>query len=235
MRRAAERRVRNTHNRSLNRARFCRSALADALPIGQSGPVHDGTEERPEGRCARRPRDAGTGLIFVTGIAGSGKSTVREELSRRGALAYDTDEDQIVQWTNRVTGKITPLLADLHRTPEFLDQNVWKIDPVRVRQLAEQGEQRAVFLCGSIGNEEDAWPFFARVFLLSIDEATMRRRLVTRTAHDFGTRPHELELLLAWGSVIDEHYRRRGAIIIDATQPPALAVDEILRVLRATS
>jgi hypothetical protein len=28
-----------------------------------------------------------------------------------------------------------------------------------------------------------------------------------------------LELLLAWRSVIDEHYRRRGAIIIDATKP----------------
>ena len=160
---------------------------------------------------------------------------MREELSRRGALAYDTDEDEIAQWTNKVTGKITPLLADLHRTPEFLDQNVWKSDPDRVRQLAKQGEERAVFLCGAIGNEEEVWPFFDRVFLLSIDEATMRHRLVTRTAHDFGTRPHELALLLAWGSVIDEHYRRRGAIIIDATKPPALAVDEILRARRAAS
>ena len=175
------------------------------------------------------------GLMFVTGNSGAGKSTVREGLSRRGVLAYDTDEDEIAQWTNKATGQITPLLADMHRTPEFLDQNVWKADPRRVRELAEQAQEQAVFLCGSIGNEDDAWPFFEKVFLLSIDEATMRHRLATRTAHDFGTRPHELELLLAWNSAIEEHYRRRGAITIDATKPPESVIVEILRASGAAS
>jgi hypothetical protein len=66
------------------------------------------------------------------------------------------------------------------------------------------------------------------VFLLSIDEDTLRHRLLTRTAHDFGTKPHELELLLAWNEAIDQHYRSRGAIVIDATKPPPFVVDEIL-------
>jgi gluconate kinase len=171
--------------------------------------------------------------MFVTGVGGSGKSTVREELSGRGVVAYDTDEDEIAQWTNKATGEITPLLADAHRTPEFLAQNEWKVDLDRVSQLAKEGEERAVFLCGSIGNEHEVWPWFEKVFLLSIDEATMRHRLLTRTAHDFGTRPHELEMLLAWNTVIDEHYRRHGAIMIDATKPPRLVVDEILRAVTA--
>lgn len=172
-------------------------------------------------------------LIFVTGTSGAGKSTVREELRRRGARAYDTDEDEIAQWTNKVTGELTPLIADAHRTPEFLVQNDWKADPERVRQLAEEGEGNTVFLCGVIGNEDDVWPFFEKVFLLSIDEATMRHRLLTRTAHDFGTKPHELELLLAWNESIDEHYLCRGAIVIDATRPPSFVVDEILQTSRA--
>ena len=175
------------------------------------------------------------GLIFVTGIAGAGKSTVRAELSGRRLLAYDTDEDEIAQWTNRATGEITPLLAELHRTQEFLDENEWRADPDRVRQLAEPGDERTVFLCGSLGNEDEVWSSFDRVFLLSIDEDTMRHRLVARTAHDFGTRPHELELLLAWRTVIDEHYRRRGAIVIDATQSLELVVDDILGVLGTAS
>jgi broad-specificity NMP kinase len=173
-------------------------------------------------------------LIFVTGIAGAGKSTVRSELTRRGALAYDTDEDEIAQWTDKVTGKITPLLADLHRTPEFLDQNEWRSDPDRVRRLVEHSGGRTVFLCGSIGNEHEVWPLFEQVFLLSIDETTMRHRLVTRTTHDFGTRPHELELLLGWNRGIDDHYRRLGATVIDATAPPESVVDEILRAVTAS-
>ncbi len=170
-------------------------------------------------------------LIFVTGISGAGKSTVRDEFGRRGAQAYDTDEHAIAQWTNKVTGEITPLLAEAHRTQQFLAQNDWRTDPERVRQLAEEGEEQRVFLCGSIGNEDEVRPFFEKVFLLSIDEATMRHRLLTRTAHDFGTKPHELELLLAWNEAIDEHYLRSGAIIIDATKPPPLVVDEILDAL----
>ena len=170
-------------------------------------------------------------LIFITGTSGAGKSTVREELRRRGARAYDTDEDEIAQWTDKITGKITPLVADAHRTPEFLARNDWKADPERVRQLAQESETRTVFLCGFIGNEEEVWAFFDTVFLLSIDEVTMRHRLLTRTAHDFGTKPHELELLLAWNEAINEHYLNRGAIVIDGTMPPPLVADEIIRVL----
>src|SRR3954470_18744468 len=107
-------------------------------------------------------------LIFVTGIAGAGKSTVRGELVRRGLLAYDTDEDEIAQWRNRETGEITPLLAEAHRTPEFLAQNDWIAEPDRVRQLDADGASRTVFLCGSVGNEDKLWPFFEKVFLLSI-------------------------------------------------------------------
>jgi dephospho-CoA kinase len=172
------------------------------------------------------------GLIFVTGTSGAGKSTVREELSRRGARAYDTDEHEIAQWTNKITGQITPLDADAHRTPEFLAENDWNADPERVRQLVKESEERTVFLCGFIGNQDEVWALFDKVFLLSIDEATMRHRLLTRTAHDFGTKPHELELLLAWNKAIDEHYRHRGAIVIDSTKAPSLVVDEILHALR---
>jgi hypothetical protein len=63
----------------------------------------------------------------------------------------------------------------------------------------------------------------------------MRTRLLTRRAHDFGTKPHELELLLAWNEAIADHYLRRGAIMIDATRPPSFVVDEIFRALPTVS
>jgi len=80
-----------------------------------------------------------------------------------------------------------------------------------------------------VGNDDEVWHFFDTVFVLSIDESTMRHRLANRTDHDFGTKPHELELLLAWRAAIDEHYRGRGAIVIDAAQSPTVVVDEILQ------
>ncbi len=168
-------------------------------------------------------------LIFVTGISGAGKTTVREELSRRGLRAYDTDEDEIAQWRNKITGEITPLVAADDRTPAFIAANDWIAHPERVRDLAWEGEQTTVFLCGSVGNDDEVWSFFTKVFVLSIDEDTMRRRLATRTSHDFGTKPHELEILLAWRRMIEDHYAGLGARIVDATRSPASVADEILR------
>lgn len=168
------------------------------------------------------------GLIYVTGISGAGKSTVREELARRGFAAFDTDEDEVAQWTHTVTRAITPLLADAHRTPEFLAEHEWRAEPERVRQLARDAESRRTFLCGSVGNDDEVWEFFDSVFVLSIDESSLRHRLLTRTAHDFGTKPHELDLVLVWHSVIDDYYRSRGAVLVDATRPIGAIVDEML-------
>ena len=170
-------------------------------------------------------------LIYVTGISGAGKSTVREELARRGYRALDTDEDEIAQWTHRLTGVVTPLLLEAHRAPEFLSENEWRAEPERVRRLADESSGRMLFLCGHVGNEDDVWSYFDEVLFLSIDQATMERRLTTRTAHNFGTKPHELELLLAWHAVIDDYYLRLGAIVVDASPVVERVVDEILRIL----
>lgn len=58
-------------------------------------------------------------LIYVTGIPGSGKTTVRNELRRRGYQAFGTDEDQLAFFYNNQTGK--PLKQSVPaaiRTPE---------------------------------------------------------------------------------------------------------------------
>src|SRR5262249_36881517 len=157
------------------------------------------------------------------------------ELARRGFAAFDTDEDEIAQWRHTVTGTITPLLAEAHRTPEFLATNEWRAEPERVRQLADESVDRTVFLCGSVGNESGLWAYFDGVCALSVDLVTLQHRLATRTAHNFGTKAHELELILAWHEVIDDHYRRSGATMIDASQSPDRIVDEILLALEATS
>jgi adenylate kinase family enzyme len=186
-------------------------------------------------RCGQAERRVAVTLILVTGISGVGKSTVREELARRGFAAFDTDEDEIAQWTHKVTGRITPLIAEAHRTPEFLASNEWRAEPERVRDLADENAGQNVFLCGAIGNEAEVWPLFDTVFCLSIDEVTLRHRLATRSTHNFGTKPHELELLLAWHEVIDDHYRGRGAIMIDASRSPEHIADEILHALDGSS
>lgn len=184
------------------------------------------------GSCRFRPAATVRGDVVDLrhrGCGGREVDRLRRAHPRRGYRAYDTDEDEIAQWRNKVTGEITALLDESHRTPEFIAENVWWADPARVRGLAEEAEQCRVFLCGSVGNDDEVRPLFDKVFLLAVDEATMRHRLLTRTSHDFGTRPHELQMLLVWNEMLEAHYVGSGAIKVDATEPLDVVVDEILR------
>ena len=66
-------------------------------------------------------------LIFVIGMSGSGKTTVKEELLRRGCTAYDTDDYGLTVWINKHTGQ--PAEAK-PASSEYL-----KIDPRRTALL----------------------------------------------------------------------------------------------------
>jgi dephospho-CoA kinase len=168
-------------------------------------------------------------LVLVTGISGSGKSAVCDELKRRGFDAHDTDSEGNAVWVRRATGEVnaTPAAPPV-RSPEWLAAHEWRVVVDTVEALAERAGDQAVFLCGSTANEEEVWHLFSRVIYLSIDTETLRRRVASRTTNDFGKAEHELAAILAWHSAGEDAYRRFGAVIVDATRPLAQVVDDVL-------
>jgi hypothetical protein len=137
---------------------------------------------------------------LVDGVSGAGKSSVYEELVRRGYTAVSTD-----------------------RAWKF-DTDVWDREKA-VREL-ERPEPDVLFVCGSSGNRDLLLPHFAKVFNLRIDDDTMIRRLQERTNNDFGKRPEELELMLRLNR---SGAGPAGAVDLDATRPLGQVVDELLR------
>jgi hypothetical protein len=139
---------------------------------------------------------------LVEGLSGTGKSSVYEELIRRGYKAVSTDR----AWK-------------LHADPE-----VW--DEQRALSELERSKPDVLFVCGSSRNRARFLPYFTKVFNLRIDDDTMRRRLHERTNNDFGKQPEELELMLRLNR---SDHKPAGAIDVDATQPLDEVVDELLR------
>ncbi len=170
-------------------------------------------------------------LIYITGISGSGKSSVCKELKRRGYRAYDTDHDGIAFFYHNGTDK--PLLEKIapeDRTPEWRAKYTWKAKREDVEKLAAEAKDELVFLCGVTNNDADElWDLFGQVFALTLDEEGLRHRIVNRTGNDFGKNPHEFADLLRWQQTASEDYKKLGAILIDATSPPEEVADEILR------
>lgn len=169
-------------------------------------------------------------LIYITGISGSGKSTVCEELKRRGYTAYDTDHDGIAFFYHNDTGEpIIEPVAPENRTPEWRLKHTWKAKREDVEKLAEEAKAKLVFLCGVTNNDADElWDLFDHVFALTLDEEALKHRIINRSGGGFGKNPHEFSEVLRWQQTANEDYLKLGANLIDATRPVKEVVDEIL-------
>ena len=169
-------------------------------------------------------------LFFVTGISGSGKSTVVHELRARGYEAYDTDDDGLSRWHNKQTGYIHPKssIKKEDRTEEFINSHTWEVPRAEVEKLAQQAINKPIFLCGVSDNATKLVGLFKAVFALTVDEATLIHRLETRTNNEWGKQPHELEQTLSYQDYLNDLYKKMGFIEIDATQPVKTIADNLL-------
>ena len=168
-------------------------------------------------------------LIYVTGISGAGKSEVRKELQKRGYEAHGTDEDGLAAFYNRSTDKvvITPPNAT-SRNPRWRLNHAWKVRRDKIEELATKAKDKPIFLCGVVENDNEVWDLFSNVVALVFDEETLKHRIQTRTANDFGQNPHEFEAILGWQKTAKDDYSKLGATIIDATHPIEQVVDSVL-------
>ncbi|WP_042381172.1 AAA family ATPase [Streptacidiphilus melanogenes] len=165
-------------------------------------------------------------LVWVTGNAGVGKSTVCEVLKSRGEHAVDADWEGCNHWVDRTSGRI--VVDPPYPVPAgWSDRFAWKISRTRVEALAAGSEEKATFLFGSVENEAEVWDLFDVVVCLVVDDLTLRHRLLTRATNAYGKHPEELAAALGWNAGTESTYRRFGATVLDGTRPPAELADAI--------
>jgi hypothetical protein len=152
---------------------------------------------------------------LVEGLSGAGKSSVYEELIRRGYKAISTDR----AWKYHADPDTGP-----SGRPTHYDNSMW--DQQKAVSELESPEPEVLFVCGSSRNRDRFMSYFTKIFNLRIDDDTMRRRLQERTNNEFGKQPEEVERMLRLNRS-DE--KPAGAIDLDATQPLHQVVDELLR------
>ncbi len=168
-------------------------------------------------------------LIYITGLSGSGKSTISEELKKRGFESHDADSENFNAWYEIKTGK--PIKDDklIETSEEWYKNYQWQTSRAMVEKLAKNAKNKIIFLCGASYNENSCWDLFDKVICLIINESTLRKRILTRTTNTFGKKKHEFDSILEWYKNYPGDYIKMGARIVDANRPLNVVIDEIIK------
>ncbi len=108
--------------------------------------------------------------ILVTGMSGTGKSTVISRLAARGYKAVDADCDEFSEWVE--------VIGDVDASVSPVDGNrdwVWRAD--RIQALLSTEDTDVLFVSGCAENMPKFFPQFDLIVLLSAPASVIMKRL----------------------------------------------------------
>ena len=145
--------------------------------------------------------------VLLTGMSGTGKSSVVRELVARGYKAVDTDDG----------------LCELQ--PDGRQR--WREDAVQ--ELLDTEDADILFVAGCEENQVTFHPQFDQIVLLSAPLETLVERLETRTSNPFGKAPDERARFLDDVGTVEPLLRRVADHEVRTTAPLEDVVETILR------
>src|SRR5690554_971967 len=109
-------------------------------------------------------------IIFITGMSGTGKSTILDKLSEKGYKTIDTDYNQFsIKVYNH----------------EQLDYE-WIWDTERIKKEIDEHTEGILFISGTVSNQGKFYSKFDEVIFLSAPLDLILQRVQERTTNNYG-------------------------------------------------
>ena len=147
--------------------------------------------------------------VLLTGMSGTGKSSVVRELAARGFKAIDTDDG----WSEPVPG----------------GRQQWREDAIA--ELLATEDAPVLFVAGCEENQVRFHSQFDHIVLLSAPPEIMTERLAARTGNPYGKTPGELARILADLQAVEPRLRRVADHEVRTAAPLPEVVAAILRLV----
>ena len=167
------------------------------------------------------PAAAARQRILITGMSGTGKSSVVLKLIERGYVAVDADAQ----------GYSAEVPAPEDELTGIGPGRDWVWQEEAIRALLDRPDP-VIFLAGCSPNQGAFYPALTHVILLTASPALITERLATRANNPFGKDPGELARTLALQAEIEPLLRRSATHVIDTS---ASLDDVVMEVLRSST
>ena len=157
--------------------------------------------------------------ILLTGMSGTGKSSIIAKLTTRGYKAIDADSATYSEWVS----------ADGNPTGAKEGQDwMWQVE--RIQNLLNTEDAEVLFLSGCAENMGQFFSQFDHIILLRAPAEVILERLQSRTNSAYGKRPEEITQVLYNSHTIEPLLRKAAGHEIDTCTPLEEVVAEVLRV-----
>lgn len=164
--------------------------------------------------------------IFLTGIAGTGKTTILSELQKRGYVVIDLDATGMCRWRNKETQEITEY-GPTGRNYEWLTYHGWYCDILTLQKLLSCiRKDKDVFVAGITENIEEVVQEFDKVFIFEASDEVVKERLRKRTNNHFAQKEDEQEFIFKHSRELLK--KVTNVIEIDASRTPTEITEDIL-------
>jgi shikimate kinase len=163
--------------------------------------------------------------LLLTGMSGTGKSTLTSALAARGFKAIDLDCDTFSEWVELNDASAIP------GSPVESDRDwMWRAD--RVDELLSIEDADVLFLSGCASNMGQFLPRFNHVVLLSAPADLIVQRLRSRTTNPYGKHPDQIARVLELRETVEPLLRRVATHEIDSSASVEQVVAAVLRLIQ---
>lgn len=158
-------------------------------------------------------------ITLVTGVAGTGKSTLEAVFRQKGYATIDIDNG-FASWQRNDTRERVD--APVNQSAEWYQVHDWYTENEKLSGYVEKyrNSSEPLFVFGNTADLDQLPQLFDNIYALEYkDESTIRHRIDSRTTNSYGKDPVEFAALLSYYKPMQLRFRAIDATPIDCTLP----------------